>query len=478
MNKFRVEYLVGKTPPMSSLYLNGHSYSNVVYRMMPETKEFPDLESAQQFFGELENSWETEDKLYKDRSVSAKPHIISIKLLELQEGPEYRKWVVLKKSDYNDWFDANKSRFLTPPEEGEGDEEDLQEVDGNEVISGLFGGTSQETKDAFAKIENEFSNSGLDAWISRTVSTPNRIVVMGGFMGDSMQGLHVEEIMKRNGYAETKAGSDYVMYEKQQIAMQEKKKKQVTIKESELRKVVEANVRRKLMEMDGGLFDPYNEDPDVRQHQIDMAYAEKAQQDNGMDYSSYLAKKSDQDLENDTYVNGTAQTKPNGPVNWGGIARDQNWNVYDTGGKLGMAAQSDNPYERHMAQRMGSTLAQSVQNGMNDLSKVGEPTNEGRKVVVKESELREYVAKNVKKALALSEEIDMGQVPSAQDMADRNASRQSARSNPEAQALYKRIQDIRKNFDEIEKFGEDVTQAVEKKLHELVAQYQQMIDKN
>lgn len=220
--------------------------------------------------------------------------------------------------------------------------ENLQEVDGNETIRDIFGGMGQEAKTLFANIENEFNNAGLDAWVSRTVSTPNRIVVMGGFLGDSMQDLHVEEIMKRNGYAQTRTGSDYVMFEKQTAMQESGENRRITIKESELSKVIAENIKK--------------------------------------------------------YI-----------------------------------------------------------------------TN---KVLMNESQLRGYVTNLVRKALM--EDIDMGQVPSAQDRADQIASRRSKEATPEARQLYQRIQNIRKNFDAIDKFGSDVSEAVENKLHELIAQYREM----
>lgn len=102
---------------------------------------------------------------------------------------------------------------------------------------------------------------------------------------------------------------------------------------------------------------------------------------------------------------------------------------------------------------------------------------------LKESQFRKIVENKVRGMLremfenSVNEEIDMGQVPSVQDIVDMHSSRNTMEINPEAQGLYQRIQNIRKHFDEIDKFGEDVSQAVEQKLHELVAQYRQLTGK-
>ena len=109
--------------------------------------------------------------------------------------------------------------------------------------------------------------------------------------------------------------------------------------------------------------------------------------------------------------------------------------------------------------------------------------NMKKQIKLKENELKKIVENKVRGMLkemfenSVNEEIDTGQVPSVQDISDMRSSRNTMETNPEAQKLYQRIQNIRKNFDEIDKFGEDVSQAVEQKLHELVAQYRQLTGK-
>ena len=113
MARFKVKYWVGKQPGSSS-YMSkaGNHFDNVVYTMGPEEVDFGTLEQAEAFYHRLEHTWETEEKLTKDRTT---PHVIKI---ELQQGNESSFfWKTIKSADYDTWYKANKDKWLEKPED-------------------------------------------------------------------------------------------------------------------------------------------------------------------------------------------------------------------------------------------------------------------------------------------------------------------------------------------------------------------------
>ncbi len=107
MENLRVEYLVSRNNP----------YQEYVSSLAPQHKDFNDIKSAEAFIAQLENTWETEEKFYKDRKT---PHVVCIKLMSF----DGEKWNVIKTSEYRDWFDANKHRWLNKDDD---DDEMMQE---------------------------------------------------------------------------------------------------------------------------------------------------------------------------------------------------------------------------------------------------------------------------------------------------------------------------------------------------------------
>lgn len=107
---YRVEYLIGKRPAFTSFMgTYGREHTNVTYIIKSEKKDFPDLQSAMEFFNKLAETWETEEKFAKDRI----KHISEIKLSEFTE----EGWKVIKKADYDEWFNKNKNRWLNNDED-------------------------------------------------------------------------------------------------------------------------------------------------------------------------------------------------------------------------------------------------------------------------------------------------------------------------------------------------------------------------
>jgi len=303
MNNFKVEYMVSRVPFGSSMLGRfGQEINNVVHTWTPEERLFPDIESAEAFYNSIIKKWEEEPKFEKDRT---KSHVTRMELKAFKEG----KWVTLKKSDYNDWFQANKHK-----------------------------------------------------WINDTL--------------DDEEPAGIEDIQENKNM-----------------------KKKIKIKESELRRVVENNVINMLENLHG------NEDF-MRNVEKQAAYNERDNQDavrlglgqNG-DMSAGASVRAAQDFEKTAHNNGNPVR--NGQIQLSRIARDANWNTYDTNGRLGMSAQdSERPLSQYQAQKMGGTLSQSVHNGMNDI-----PSSVFNRI--NENQLREIVSKRVRKAL--NEMFEMAQ---------------------------------------------------------------------
>ena len=113
MARFKVKYWVGKQPGSSS-YMSkaGNHFDNVVYTMGPEEVDFGTFEQAETFYHKLEHTWETEEKLTKDRTT---PHVIKIELQQGNEGDFF--WKTIKSADYDTWYNANKDKWLEKPED-------------------------------------------------------------------------------------------------------------------------------------------------------------------------------------------------------------------------------------------------------------------------------------------------------------------------------------------------------------------------
>lgn len=132
-------------------------------------------------------------------------------------------------------------------------------------------------------------------------------------------------------------------------------KNRIRLTESQLHGVIKESVKKILRE---GTFDPYDEK--YKDFQNDFSWKQFDMDNN------------DPTIDFEKTAHSRTPLQGNGNLNLYGNARDENWNVQDTHGLNAMNAMSNNPYARHQAQHMGSTLKQSADNGMNDMSKLGE----------------------------------------------------------------------------------------------------------
>ena len=133
------------------------------------------------------------------------------------------------------------------------------------------------------------------------------------------------------------------------------KKNIIRLTESQLHRVIKESVTKVLKE---GAFDPYDEK--YKDFQNDFSW------------NQFDMDNNDPTIDFEKTAHSRTPLQGNGYLNLYGNARDENWNVQDTHGLNAMNAMSNNPYARHQAQHMGSTLKQSSDNGMNDISKLGE----------------------------------------------------------------------------------------------------------
>lgn len=167
-------------------------------------------------------------------------------------------------------------------------------------------------------------------------------------------------------------------------------KNRIRLTESQLHGVIKESVKKILRE---GTFDPYDEK--YKDFQNDFSW-EQFDMDNN-DYT----------IDFEKTAHSRTPLQGNGNLNLYGNARDENWNVQDTHGLNAMNAMSNNPYARHQAQHMGSTLKQSADNGMNDISKLGEskkytPRDKDgipKPIKVRESQLHNIVKESINKVI-------------------------------------------------------------------------------
>lgn len=161
----------------------------------------------------------------------------------------------------------------------------------------------------------------------------------------------------------------------------------VRLTESQLHRIIKESVKKVLKE---GPWNPYDEK--YKDFQNDHSWgADKLDS-----YDPFT------DAEKTAYSR--KPTQSNGNVNIYGNARDENWNVQDTHGMNAMNAMSDNPYSRYQGQHMGSTLKQSVDNGVLDLSKVHESKKKSARKKINESYDDESLWQMVKQAV--TEKLD------------------------------------------------------------------------
>ena len=94
------------------------------------------------------------------------------------------------------------------------------------------------------------------------------------------------------------------------------------------------------------------------------------------------------------------------------------------------------------------------------------------KEVITESQLRNIVAESVKKVL--KEEIDMGQIMSAQERREQNRYNQEKRDLGNGKEYSKRIHHLRIIIDDVEaQFGKDAADGISLKIKELKQQWAQ-----
>ena len=73
-----------------------------------------------------------------------------------------------------------------------------------------------------------------------------------------------------------------------------------------------------------------------------------------------------------------------------------------------------------------------------------------------ESELKKLIKESVNRII--QEEVDMGQIPSAQDKEDRARSRMNFDNRPEIRAAHRELRNLRHSIEDVENEGGDIDQ--------------------
>lgn len=85
-----------------------------------------------------------------------------------------------------------------------------------------------------------------------------------------------------------------------------------------------------------------------------------------------------------------------------------------------------------------------------------------------ESELKKLIKESVNRII--QEEIDMGQIPGAQDKEDRASSCMSFDNRPEIRAAYRELRNLRNSIEDVENKGGDIGQ-IRKKMRNIKNHY-------